>query len=376
MKKILLCAAPALMLFSCGHPQGGLALIPAENFDSTINNSPVKLYTLSDGDLTMQVTNFGGRVVSLFTPDKNGDMADIVVGRRSLREYTDPQGERFLGACVGPVANRIGGASFTIDGQTYTVPANDNKVNTLHGGYLGLDNVVWDVVSADASSIVLHYLRPDGQEGYPGNLDITMTYSLGHGCFKVEYSATTDKATPVNISHHSFFNLRGEGVGTVEDYIMTIAASAYTPIDTLSIPLGQNESVEGTPFDFREPHRIGERIDQEGNEQLKNARGYDHNWVLDGPAGSVRSVCTVWDPECGRCIEVLTDQPGMQFYSGNFFSGKGGVAKNGKPIEYRSSLALETQFFPDSPNQPAFPQITLQPGETYTHTCIYRFGVK
>ena len=244
MKKALSIFAIALLLASCGPKRKEVKLIDAAKFNTEVNGKKVSLYTLHNGFLTMQVTNFGGRVVSLFTPDKNGEMADIVVGRASLHEYTDPKGERFLGACVGPVANRIGGASFTLDGQTYTVPANDNKVNTLHGGYLGLDNVVWDVVSADASSIVLHYLRPDGQEGFPGNLDITMTYSLGHGCFKVEYSATTDKATPVNISHHSFFNLRGEGVGTVEDYIMTIAASAYTPIDTLSIPLGQNESVE------------------------------------------------------------------------------------------------------------------------------------
>ncbi len=377
MRKVLLLAAASLLLFSCARPQGAQGVIPAENFDSIIGSVPVKLYTLAAGDVTMQVTNFGGRVVSLTTPDKNGALADIVVGRRTLKEYTDPDGERFLGACVGPVANRIGGASFTIDGETYKVPANDNGVNTLHGGYLGLDNVAWEVVSADDRSIVLHYLRPDGQEGYPGNLDIKMTYTLDpDNSFIVEYEAVTDKATPVNISHHSFFNLRGEGVGTVEDYVMTIAADAYTPIDSLSIPLGQNESVEGTPFDFREPHKIGERIGQEGNEQLANARGYDHNWVLNGPAGSVRRVCTVWDEESGRFLEVFTDQPGMQFYSGNFFSGKGGVAKNGKPIEYRSSLALETQHFPDTPNQPAFPQITLKPGEKYTHTCIYRFSVK
>ena len=377
MRKALLLAAAALLLFSCARPQAPQGVIPAENFDSIIGNAQVKLYTLAAGDITMQVTNFGGRVVSLTTPDRNGELADIVVGRRYLKDYTDPKGERFLGACVGPVANRIGGASFTIDGQKYTVPANDNGVNTLHGGYIGLDNAVWDVVKVDGKSIVLHYLRPDGQEGYPGNLDITMTYSLGKDdSFKVTYKAVTDKPTPVNISHHSFFNLRGEGVDTVEDYVMTIDADAYTPIDTLSIPLGENASVEGTPFDFRKPHRIGERIATEGDVQLKNARGYDHNWVLNGPVGTVRPVCTVWDEKTGRFLEVLTDQPGMQFYSGNFFAGQGGPAKNGKKIQYRSSLALETQHFPDTPNQPAFPQITLRPGETYTHTCIYRFSVK
>ena len=366
------------MAFSCGGPKtAGPDLVPEENFDTTINNVPVKLYTLQNGDITMQVTNFGGRVVTLFTPDKDGSLADIVVGRRSIAEYVNPDGERFLGACVGPVANRIGGASFTVDGVEYNVPANDNEVNTLHGGFVGFDNVAWEVVESNANRIVFRYVRPDGFEGYPGNLNVTMQYSLtADNEFKVEYAAITDKATPVNISHHSFFNLKGEGNGDVTGYEMTINASAYTPIDALSIPLGQNESVEGTPFDFRTPHIMGERIDQTDNEQIRNAKGYDHNWVLDRKTEKeIESACTVWDKETGRFMEVLTDQPGIQFYSGNFFSGKG-IGVSGKPMEYRCCLALETQHFPDSPNQPEFPSVILNPGDLYTHVCVYKFSVK
>lgn len=369
---------PACLLASCASPAPEqLALIPAEQFDTTINNVPVKLYTLANADITMQVTNFGGRVVTLFTPDKDGKLTDIVVGRSTIKAYADPDGERFLGACVGPVANRIGKAKFQIEDMVYSVPANDNKVNTLHGGDLGLDMVAWDVKEVNDTALVMHYLHPDGQEGYPGNLDIEMTYALtSDNQFLVTYSATTDKTTPVNISHHSFFNLRGEAEGTVEDYVMRIDASGYVPIDELSIPFGTVDSVEGTPFDFRIPRRMGERIGETDNTQIKNARGYDHNWVLDKKTpGEVELACTVWDPQTGRFLEVLTDQPGIQFYSGNFFDGSV-TGKNGKPLEFRSSLALETQFFPDSPNQPAFPSILLNPGETYTHTCAYRFSVK
>lgn len=379
MKRAVIFLSAAIILTVGCRQKGAPAadLLPSAAFDTTINNVPVALYTLSAGDITMQVTNFGGRVVTLFTPDRDGNLADIVVGRRTISEYVNPTGERFLGACVGPVANRIGGASFTIDGVTYNVPNNDNGVNTLHGGLYGFDNIPWEVVSVSGNEIVFHYLRPDGFEGYPGNLDVTMTYSLtDDNEFKVQYSATTDMKTPVNISHHSFFNLRGEGVGTVCDYVMTINASEFTPIDTLSIPLGANESVEGTPFDFRRPHRIGERIDCTDNVQIANARGYDHNWVLDRTSEKdVELACTVWDEESGRFLEVLTDQPGIQFYSGNFFNGTG-TGVSGSPFEYRSSLALETQHFPDSPNRPEFPSVLLSPGETYTHTCVYRFSVK
>ncbi|MBQ3820356.1 MAG: galactose mutarotase, partial [Bacteroidales bacterium] len=257
------------------------------------SRDPYSVYTLHSGSLTLTVTDFGARVMSLTTPDRDGALENIVAGHKTVEEYVHPAGERFLGACVGPVANRIGGASFQVDGKVYHTPVNDNGRNTLHGGFLGVDNLRWDVVSVCDTAIVFHLLHPDGQEGYPGNLDMTMTYSLtSAGEFRVDYLATTDKATPVNFSHHPFFCLRGEGNGTVED----------------------------TPFDFREPHRIGERIGLD-DEQLANARGYDHNWCIDKTTDGVEFVCRVSDPVSGRYVEVLSDQPGLQFYSGNFFDG-------------------------------------------------------
>ena len=324
-----------------------------------------KVYTLAAGDISMTVTDFGARVISLKTPDREGKLANIVIGHETAKEYVNPEGERFLGACVGPVANRIGGARFEVDGVEYRTPENDHGHNTLHGGFTGVDNLYWDVVSRNDTSIVFHLLHLDGMEGYPGNLDIKMTYSLNSlGEFKITYMATTDKPTPVNLTHHPFFCLRGDGKGRVEQYVMRIKASRYIPIDEESIPTGEIASVEGTPFDFREPHLIGERISQD-NEQLRNGRGYDHNWCIDkvDPFG-VEFVCSVYDPESGRYIEVFSDQPGLQFYSGNFFTGD----------EYRASLALETQQWPDAINHPAFGDIILRPGWVYTQTCIYRFS--
>ena len=327
----------------------------------------LKTYEISAGDISLKVTNFGARVMSLTAPDREGNIANIVIGHESPEEYVNPEGERFLGACVGPVANRIGGARFEVDGVEYNTPINDNGHNTLHGGFKGVDNLVWDVVSRNDTSIVFHLLHPDGLEGYPGNLDIKMTYLVNSlNEFKITYTATTDKPTPVNITHHPFFCLRGDGKGSVEEYVMRIKASHYIPIDAESIPTGKIASVEGTPFDFRENHLIGERIGAD-DEQLRNARGYDHNWCIDkaDPYG-VEFVCSVYDPKSGRYLEVFSDQPGLQFYSGNFFTGD----------EYRASLALETQRFPDAVNHPDFGEIILRPGEVYTHTCIYRFSVR
>lgn len=324
------------------------------------------VYTLKAGDITMSVTDFGARVMTLTAPDRDGNVANIVIGHETAAEYIHPTGERFLGACVGPVANRIGAAQFELDGIVYHTPINDNGHNTLHGGFKGVDNLFWDVKSVTDSSIVFHLLHPDGLEGWPGNLDIAMTYALNsQNEFKITYLATTDKATPVNLTHHPFFCLRGDGQGRVEEYLMTINASHYIPIDAESIPTGEIAPVEGTPFDFREPHLIGERIGLD-DQQLVNARGYDHNWCIDKSTDGVELICTVEDPVSGRFIEILTDQPGLQFYSGNFFTGD----------EYRTSLALETQKYPDAVNHPDFTPEILRPGEEYSHTCIYRFSVR
>ena len=369
MKKVLIALAAIAATAACNCPQG----LPGAADPKDFKADGIALYTLKAGDIVLQATNYGGRVVSIFTPDRNGNLTDIAVGHRTLEEYRNPVGERFLGACVGPVANRLGGAGFDVDGEHFSTPANDNKVNTLHGGFTGLDHVVWNVVSADDSTLVLNYVHPDGQEGYPGNLDITMTYALGaDNSFTVTYSATTDKPTPVNISHHSFFNLRGEGCGSIEEYKLRIFADRFIPIDTLSIPTGEILPVEGTPFDFREERLIGERIDDPDCPQIAAGHGYDHNWCLNGPCGVIRPACAVYDPVSGRVIEVLTDQSGLQFYSGNFFDGST-FGKNGRPLKRRSSLVFETQKWPDSPNHPGFTDVILRPGETYTHTCIYRF---
>ena len=371
MKKTLFTISAA----GCAADRNGVQLIPAANFDTVVDGKPVALYTLRNGDLIMQVTNFGGRVVSLWVPDRDGNYADVELGYDNIDNYIDNPGERFLGAVVGPYANRIAGGRFVLDGKAYNLPKNNNG-QTLHGGLKGVDMVVWDVVSSNDSTLVLSYLHPDGQDGFPGNVRIDMTYSLtSDNEFKVEYAATTDAPTFFNISHHSFFNLKGQGNGTILDNVMVINASHTTPVDSVLIPTGEIADVTGTPFDFREPHTIGERINDD-NEQLENGGGYDHNWVLDRktPDG-IEFAASVYEPASGRYMEVFTDQPAMQFYSGNFFDGTT-VGKYGKTLNYRETLALETQKYPDSPNHPNFPSTRLDPGQTYTHTCVYRFSVK
>ena len=372
MKRILFFVLAAALLAGCNKPE--IKLMSADRFNSEVDGKPVSLYTIKNGDITLQLTNYGARVVSIYTPDSKGEYVSIVVGHDNLQDYITPPGERYLGACVGPVANRIGNASFCVDGEQYSTPVNDNGKNTLHGGFKGVDHLVWDVVAVTDTSVVLHLLHPDGLEGYPGNIDMTMTYALSaDNGFSIRYSATTDKPTPVNFTNHPFFCLRGEGNGSVEEYDMYIKASHYLPIDPLSIPTGEIAPVEGTPFDFRKPHAIGQMIGEE-NEQLRNGHGYDHNWCLDKETDGVELVCCVSDPVSGRCVEVLTDQPGMQFYSGNFFFGRENGA-NGNVLGFRSSLALETQKYPDAVNHDNFTPVILRPGEEYTHTCIYRFGV-
>lgn len=360
MNRYFLSALLLVAAVACGRaPQ----LMDPDRFNDQVDGKPVGLYTIENGDVVVQVTNFGARVVSTFTRDRDGKWGNIVIGHDNLADYVTPPGERFLGATVGPVANRIGGAAFVLDGVEYNTPVNDNGKNTLHGGFVGIDNMVWDVKAVTDTSVTLGLLHPDGQEGYPGNLDITLTYALSpDNGFCVDIQAVTDQPTPVNITHHPFFRL---GEGSVEDYRMWIKASAYLPIDELSIPTGEIAPVEGTPFDFRTPHAIGQFIGAD-NGQLRNARGYDHNWCLDKETDGVELVCSVLDNKTGRFVEVLTDQPGMQFYSGNFFTGD----------DYRGSLALEAQRYPDAVNHENFTPSVLRPGETYRSITIYRFGTE
>lgn len=374
MKRIYCIIAACVAVVACSQ-KNEVKLIPESAFKTVVDGKDVSLYTLKNGDLTMQVTNFGARVVSLWTPDKDGSFEDIVLGYNNIDNYVNNPGERFLGAVVGPYANRIADGTYTIGNETYEFPQNNNG-QTLHGGLKGLDMVVWDIAAANDSTLVLSYTHPDGQDGMPGNLEILMTYTLtGNNEFKVDYLAKTDKPTHVNISHHSFFNLKGEGNGTINDHILYLNASATTPVNEVLIPSGEIAEVTGTPFDFRQPKAIGQDLETE-NEQLKNGAGYDHNWVLDRKTDNELELAAwVHEPASGRYMEVWTDQPAIQFYGGNFFDGTT-CGKYGKPLRYRESIALETQKYPDTPHHTNFPSTLLNPGEVYFHTCIYRFGVK
>lgn len=311
----------------------------------------------------MTVTDFGARVLSLLVPDRNGKQADVVVGYDTIDEYLASPGERFFGAAVGRVANRIGGACFTLDGKEYKLAANDNG-NTLHGGFRGIDRVIWDVVDIQHNLIKFALRVPDGSEGWPGNLDIELTYTLTEDDgFTVEYSAVTDAPTLCNLSHHTFFNLTGDASKSILDHVLQINASNYIPVDGNLIPTGEICPVDGTPFDFREAKPIGKDIDIVG--------GYDHNWCLEGDG--FRHVARLCEPVSGRIMDIYTDQPGLQFYSGNFFNGSY-TGKGGRIIGHRCTLALETQKWPDAIHHPGFPDTVLRPGETYTHTCVYKFS--
>ena len=377
MKKLIMMVASAAMFFSCASKQAehDVILFDAEDFQAVVDGKETSLYTLKAGDLVMQVTNFGGRVVSLWVPDKDGKYEDIVLGYNNIDSYINNKGERFLGAVVGPYANRIADGTYIIGEETYYFPKNNNG-QTLHGGLKGLDMVVWDVESVNDSTLVLSYLHSDGQEGMPGNLKIYMTYALNaDNEFKVDYTAQTDKATHVNISHHSFFNLKGEGKGTINDHLLYINASNTTPVNKVLIPSGEIADVTGTPFDFRQPKAIGTDLEVE-NEQLANGGGYDHNWVLDRKTDDhIELAASVYEPASGRFMEVYTDQPALQFYGGNFFDGTT-EGKYGRALKFRESIALETQKYPDTPNHDNFPSTLLNPGETYTHSCVYKFSVK
>lgn len=372
---LLLSILMAFFANSCSSKSEQIALIDKSNFEVTVDGKEVSLYTLRGGDLVMQVTNYGARVVSLWTPDRKGNYADIEIGYENIDRYINNTGERYLGAVVGPVANRIANGKFKLDGKEYTLPQNNNG-QTLHGGTLGLDRIVWDVKEVSESEILFSALVPDGQDGFPANRTIDMVYRLTpQNEFVVEYKASTDAKTVLNISHHSFFNLEGDGEGTILDHILTIHSNAITPVNEYLIPTGELMQVEGTPFDFRTPHAIGERVNAE-HPQLAAGYGYDHNWVIAREDnGAVEMVADVYSPKSGRGMEVWSDQVALQFYCGNFFDGSYNN-KYGKPILYRGAIALETQRYPDAPNQPSFPSVELNAGETYTHTCIYKFYAK
>ena len=325
----------------------------------------VFLYTLENKNGTIvTISNYGGTVTSFVTKDKNGNKSSIIIGFDSLQPYL--QHPPYFGALIGRYANRIGNAKFTLDGTTYKLAANDGK-NTLHGGLKGFDKVVWDATIANDSvpSLTLKYLSKDGEEGYPGNLNVTVQYTLTNDDgLEIEYNAVTDKPTPVNLTNHSYFNLTGDVSNTILNHTLMIDANNYTPVDTTLIPTGEIKPVKGTPFDFTTAKKIGRDIDA-----VKG--GYDHNWVLNKKDTSLQEVAELSDSISGRTLEVYTTQPGLQFYTGNFLDGKF-INRDGKPLQIHTALCLETQHFPDSPNKPNFPSTILKPGEKYHAVTIYK----
>ncbi len=344
------------------------------DFNTEIDGKPVKLYWLKNGDLQMAMTNYGGRIVGLWTPDKNGKMTDVVIGVGSAEAYASGPGA-YLGATIGRVGNRIAKGKFKVEGKEYSIAPNNNE-NALHGGEHGFQDKVWEANQPNDYTLELHYTSPDGEEGFPGELDAKVTYSLiDDHTLKIKYEATTDKTTVVNLTNHAFFNLNGEGSGTILNHKSQIYADKFTPVDEGLIPIGELRDVEGTPFDFTSPHTIGERIDAD-NEQLKFGGGYDHNYVLGSKReNGMNHAAKVTGDKSGIVMDVFTEEPGVQFYTGNFMDAKNSL-KSGAKDDKRTAFCLETQHFPDAPNHPDFPSIELKPGDTYNTVTEYSFSVR
>lgn len=347
--------------------------VTSQPFGKLPDGTPVEIFTLNSGAYEARIATYGGIVVSLKAPDRNGKAVDVVLGFDSVDGYVDNfngPADAFFGAIIGRYANRIAHGSFTLHGNKYSLPKNNGE-NTLHGGPQGFNNVIWKAKPV-ADGVELTYVSKDGEAGYPGNLTAVVRYTLVKGDLRIEYSATTDKDTVVNLTNHSYFNLAGQG--DILSHQLILRASRFTPVDAGLIPTGELKPVESTPFDFRQPTAVGLRIGAD-DEQLRLGRGYDHNWVLDSGGGKLVEAAQLYDPGSGRVMKVLTDQPGIQFYSGNFLDGsiKG---KGGKSYTLHSALCLETQHFPDSPNHPDFPTAELKPGEHYHTVTVYSFSVR
>ena len=350
--------------------------VTKDNFGQTADGKAVEIYTLTNSrGSEARIMTYGGTVVSLKVPDKSGKLGDVVLGYDSVSDYE--KHTSFFGALIGRYGNRIAKGKFSIGGKEYKLATNNGE-NHLHGGVKGYDRVVWTArsfTSAAGANLELKYLSKDGEEGYPGNLNITVVYTLTEANeLKIVYSATTDKATVVNLTHHSYFNLAGAGSRTILDHDMMINAWKFTPTDSGSIPTGELKNVKGTQFDFTKPVAIGKRIGQD-DEQLKFGKGYDHNWVLNKAGKGMTLAATVYERSSGRVMKVMTTEPGLQFYSGNFLDGsiKG---KSGQDYPFRSGFCLEAQHYPDSPNEPKFPSTVLKPGQKYSQTTVYQFLVR
>ena len=354
------------------------AKITKASFGTTPAGEQVDLYTLRNlKGMEAKITNYGGIVVSLTAPNRKGDMADIVLGFNDLESYLT-RNNPYFGAIIGRYGNRIGKGRFTLGGVEYKLAVNNGE-NTLHGGIKGFDKVIWTAKELNTKAgppLALTYLSKDGEEGYPGNLTVTVTYTLTNlNELKIDYLATTDKDTVINLTHHSYFNLLGEGNGNILGHEVTINANQFVPTDAGAIPTGELKAVAGTPFDFRKTTRIGERIDDNEDQQIQFGKGYDHTWVINGRPGILRLAATASEAASGRKLEVWTTEPGMQFYTGNYLDGTLG-GKAGGRYWTRSGFCFETQHYPDSPNKPSFPTTTLKKGAQYRSTTIYRFSAQ
>lgn len=370
-----------LLLVHCQAPQADTetetnpesSAIMKSDFGQTPAGESVDLYTLrNDQGMEVQIMNYGGVVTSIKVPDQAGNVGEVSLGYDNLQGYLDKGS--YFGALIGRYGNRIAKGSFSLNGETYSL-AQNNGENHLHGGLKGYDKVLWKVEANDASnSLVLHYVSPDGDEGYPGALSMTVVYSLtADNELRIEYKATTDKTTIVNLTNHAYFNLKDGGASPILDHELMLNADRYTPVDETLIPTGELRDVSGSAFDFREATAIGERIEAD-EEQIIVGQGYDHNYVLNGEAGTLSLAASVYEPTSGRVMEVLTTEPGVQVYSGNFLDGS--ISSRGATYGRRHAFCLETQHYPDSPNQPGFPSVVLNPGDTYATTTVYRFSVR
>ncbi|GJG85438.1 aldose 1-epimerase [Gemmatimonadetes bacterium T265] len=352
------------------------ARVTTSAYGTAPGGAAVELYTIEAGDTRVSATSYGGHLTEIAFADAAGAAADVALGYDDLAAYVADTA--YFGALVGRYANRIAGGRFTLDGETYTLATN-NGPNALHGGLVGFSRVVWDAEPferGEAGGVVLRHASPDGDQGYPGALDVRVTYTVTEDALTIDYRAVSDEATPVNLTQHSYWNLAGHAAGSIAGHELTLAAARFTPVDATLIPTGERRAVGGTPFDFRAPHAIGARIDDD-DEQLRIGGGYDHNYVVDrapeDEPDALAFAARLYEPRSGRVLDVHTTEPGIQFYSGNMIPG-GLAGKGGARYGRRSGLALETQHFPDSPNQPSFPSTILRPGRPYTSRTVYRFS--
>jgi aldose 1-epimerase len=370
-------SALSLLAFSLAVPAAFAAPIKIDQqpFGKTTDGQEVFLYTLKNAaGMEVKITNYGGTIQSIKVPDRDKNFADVVLGFENVEGYQQPKNTSYFGATIGRYANRVAKGQFVLKGVTYQIPTNDGP-NALHGGISGFNKKVWDaktMQTPEGPSLELHYLSKDGEEGFPGNLSVTVRFTLDKkNGLHIDYSATTDKETVLNLTNHSYFNLSGAGNPSILKNIVTIDADNYTPVDGTLIPTGKVETVSGTPLDFRHGLEVGKHINED-NEQLKLGKGYDHNFVLNHKGDLTKMAAKVEDPASGRVLEVYTNEPGLQFYTGNFLDGSvtGGI---GGSYIYRSALTMETQHYPDSPNHPNFPSTVLEPGDTFHSTTIFRF---